>query len=191
MAIERNRALLHISSRQLTKSEAKKCVGLIWLASFSIALPSIIEYSVYAIDVTVPVSEFHADDPEHAHVNVTAEQFLDADGVMMINVTSLRCGSVEVPRLFSIINGLGLVLCVYVVPMMIITVMYTQIVIFALRQHQNSETNRTLSKKKVKIVKMLSLVALLFALCWIPYFSLLAISVSKVNKSFQINNPSI
>ena len=41
----------------------------------------------------------------------------------------------------------------------------------------NIPTSRTAIKYKLKVVKMLVIVAVLFVLCWLPYFSLLMIQV--------------
>ena len=49
MSIDRNRALLHISSRQLTMSDAKKGIIFIWIAATLVAVPTFIEYSVRII----------------------------------------------------------------------------------------------------------------------------------------------
>lgn len=44
----------------------------------------------------------------------------------------------------------------------------------------NSDVSmQTIHKKKFKIVKMLILVAVLFVLCWLPYFTLLILQVGR------------
>ena len=119
-----------------------------------------------------------------AYVYDTSPQLTDTSGKMITDSdlryrTVTRCGSIEVSRAFSMINGIFLLTCIYIIPMIVISWMYVQIILFAIRQNKESISGRSISRRKVKIVKMLSWVAFLFAVCWLPYFTLLVIAVSN------------
>lgn len=107
-----------------------------------------------------------------------------------VNVTTfrniIRCGSSKMHSVYSLISGLFLLLVAYVLPSIAIWVNYGRVIHFILdytkrtsaEQPSNYHANFVLFKHKVKILKMLVIVAALFELCWIQYFSILMYAVS-------------
>ncbi len=94
-----------------------------------------------------------------------------------------NCGGTEMPYIFHIISGFFLLFIAYLIPLVIICVNYTKLISFILREARGAQEDlpgarRTVMKKKMKILKMLIIVTALFALCWLPYFTVLIIAVS-------------
>ncbi|CAG5117668.1 unnamed protein product [Candidula unifasciata] len=94
----------------------------------------------------------------------------------------IRCGSHGVSRTFSIINGIGILLLAYIVPLVILVVNYGSIVLFFRSRRligdvteSNGLTTRALFEIRINVVKMLTLMSALFTVSWLPYFVLLII----------------
>jgi hypothetical protein len=96
------------------------------------------------------------------------------------------CNNKGVPHSFVICNGITILFVTYVTPLCIIVYNYSRIIHFVV--HQKGFTNgdssatsvakSTLLTKRMKIIKMLILVAVVFAASWLPYFISLIIAVS-------------
>ena len=96
------------------------------------------------------------------------------------------CNNKRVPHSFVISNGIMILFVTYVTPLCIIVYNYSRIIHFVV--HQKGFTNgdssatavvkSTLLKKRMKMIKMLILVAVVFAASWLPYFISLIIAVS-------------
>ncbi|BFZ17245.1 hypothetical protein BsWGS_20284 [Bradybaena similaris] len=90
-----------------------------------------------------------------------------------------RCGSIGVSRTYSIINGFGILLLAYIIPLVILVVNYASILYFFRPRgligdaiESNRQVTHTLSKIRMNVVKMLILVSVLFLVSWLPYFTL-------------------
>ncbi|XP_076458435.1 neuromedin-K receptor-like [Babylonia areolata] len=101
--------------------------------------------------------------------------------VVVVNGTVLGCGSHGVSHLYSVLNGVGLLLLAYLLPVAVVMVNYGRILVFFRSKGVlgggsgtgRGEVFQALYKSRMMVVKMLILVALLFALSWAPYFVLL------------------
>ena len=164
-------------------------------------IPSLIEYSIYYVPYTVPIPDAQENSTEtnvattSLYTDTTQTSMVDVNDAVATNFTSsatqafetlyvIRCGSNGVPWLFSLCNGLFLLTVAYLIPTVLIWVQYGKliryIIEFTKRQSHTGkgDTRFVMFEKKVKIVKMLVIVAALFEVCWLPYFSLLIYAVS-------------
>ncbi|ELT99684.1 hypothetical protein CAPTEDRAFT_217182 [Capitella teleta] len=177
MSHERCRAIVYHTKVQISVPKSKIGCICIWFFSFLISVPSIIEYKVYALpDLTNSTAEDahqtqspYTEDPHHDdhHHDI------------------LRCGSQGIDRNFVVANGIFLLFTSYIFPMLVMFYNYGKLVHFIFKQSSRVEPSdagptatkvvgsRTLSKRRMKIVKMLIIVTLLFCICWAPYFSIL------------------
>ena len=101
----------------------------------------------------------------------------------------MRCGSTSPNAIQEWLSGLFLLLVAYIIPSVLIWVNYGRVIYFIIqftkqKARQNPtidfQSNFVLFKKKVKIVKMLIIVAALFELCWLPYFTIVIYAVSTI-----------
>jgi hypothetical protein len=110
----------------------------------------------------------------------------------------LSCGSQHMTPLYSLINALFVVLISYVVPMVLMFKNYIDLAMYLskkIKQMANSCQNTRNSsihiehyKSKDKVVKLLVLVAVIFAVSWLPFFimHLYAVNIFLVYY-FQLN----
>lgn len=123
----------------------------IWFSSAIISIPSAVEYTEYEVT--------HGND------------------------THINCGSQGMPEKFGPINGWCILIVTYVVPLIVMIVNYSRVVRFVIAKSRQVSPNdqpkrlksSVVSKNKVKIIKMLVFVTIIFTLSWLPYFSLLII----------------
>ena len=219
MAYERQHAIVQSSKDQVTEDQLKVIIALIWSAAFLVALPSMIEYSVYkdmiqddalqpilsryiteGVDLSTYLTEtftstyttstnynntkMEADVTHKSSQDVTSHMNLESTSESIPNIENsslLKCGSVEVSTAYSVINGVYLLSLAYVVPLVLLIYHYGKLVYFIRHRAQSSQavlTTSVVSKKKIKIVKMLCWVTMLFIVSWLPYFTLLIVAVS-------------
>ena len=176
MAVERYRAIC-LTDGKISFGQAKVINVSIWILSVIVSIPTAFEYTVYLSRFDLPGNQTEAEyrypaDPSTLELNGT-------HNFTYINV----CGS-SLKQTYGISNGVFLLLMAYIVPLVTICVCYFRLIMFIIRQTKQQQTTHTgetqLMRKKLKIIKMLVIVAILFALCWLPYFSFLIVAVSKV-----------
>lgn len=141
----------------MTMGQLKILIPLTWLFAFVVSFPTLMEYSVNAIRTT--------------HGNDTHEQ--------------LSCGSQRVSRVFSILNAIFVTIVSYSIPVIFMFKNYLQVALFVLRQgrliRDNSGSNGQKLKRfqnRIRLVKLLVLVAVVFAVSWLPFFIILLYAVS-------------
>jgi hypothetical protein len=165
ISIERRKAIVESFKTQMTLSSAWKMLTAVWIFAICVSIPSMYEFTVY--DVT-------------DHID---------------NSTHISCGSGEVPKLFSTINAYGVLLTTYIIPLICICTNYTKVALFVWkkgreiatdtgRQRQTLRTSMIFNRR-VRVIKMLILVAGLFAVSWLPYFVSFIIAVSCI-LTFQL-----
>nr|AKQ63069.1 orphan G-protein coupled receptor 63 [Platynereis dumerilii] len=95
------------------------------------------------------------------------------------NTTETSCGSHGIPENFEKIYATVIVILAYVLPLLMITVNYTQVALFlwkaAKRVGDQQNSAGAVKKHKIRITKMLALISAIFALCWAPFFVLFTI----------------
>ena len=116
------------------------------------------------------------------------------------NITQLACNSNGMPYYYVVGNGIMLLFVTYVIPLSIISYNYLKIIQFVYHwkmftNGQSSEVEVAKSiilQKKMRIIKMLIIVAMVFAVSWLPYFVTLiigvrfhSISYSKTNRFYK------
>ncbi|XP_046352944.2 RYamide receptor-like [Haliotis rufescens] len=151
ISCERRKAILLRVEPERPGHAALKIIPVIWTGAAVVIIPTVIEYSVY-----ISVSDDN-------------------------NISATSCASVTFSSAASISNGFVLLLTAYIIPLIFILGNYLRILNF-LREHGLCDGSRRrkstprgffIYRHRVKIVKMLILVAALFAISWLPYFILL------------------
>ncbi|XP_046554589.1 RYamide receptor-like [Haliotis rubra] len=151
ISCERRKAILMRVEPMRPGHAALKIIPVIWMGAAVLIVPTALEYSVY--------------------ISVSDD----------VNITATSCASVTFSSAASITNGFVLLLIAYIIPLVFILGNYWRIINF-LREHglcdrsgRRKSTARGffIYRHRIKITKMLILVAALFAISWLPYFILL------------------
>uniref|UniRef100_A0A671Y9E3 Neuropeptide FF receptor 1 n=1 Tax=Sparus aurata TaxID=8175 RepID=A0A671Y9E3_SPAAU len=147
IAVERFRVIVYPLQPKPTVFVAKAAILLIWVLAVLIMCPA-------ASALTVDTVPFHYmvynDDFNHTFPLYTCYE----------NFTN--------PRMSKVYTAVLLVL-IYLVPLSVITVMYSSISPVGGRRGGPP----TISQKKIRVIKMLIVVALLFILSWLPLWTLM------------------
>ncbi|KAJ8317983.1 hypothetical protein KUTeg_003074 [Tegillarca granosa] len=172
ISFERKRGIVYSLSKQISIEHCKIIIPSLWIASTLVIMPTIIAFG---------------------EVNVFDENH---------NKTYTSCGTHLVTHTYSFVNGIFLLLCSYIIPLFILLFNYFEIIRFVLKQGKEvkpseNQTNGSLVtstsvvfKKRIQIVKMLIIVAVLFAVSWLPYFITLIIAkVSGKDASEHASGP--
>ena len=169
-AFERRNCIVDSLKCQVEIHHCKFIIPVIWVIAMIVATPTIIEFDV-------------------------GEQ-VDNNG----NITQLACNSNGMPYYYVVGNGIMLLFVTYVIPLSIISYNYLKIIQFVYHwkmfsNGQSSEVEVAKSiilQKKMRIIKMLIIVAMVFAVSWLPYFVTLiigvrfhSISYSKTNRFYK------
>lgn len=125
-------------------------------------------------------------------IEFDVEEQVDNNG----NITQLACNSNGMPYYYVVGNGIMLLFVTYVIPLSIISYNYQRIIQFVYHwkmftNGQSSEVEVAKSiilQKKMRIIKMLIIVAVVFAVSWLPYFVTLIIGVRFHSKSYSKTN---
>lgn len=133
---------------QITTRRARYIIAVIWLASTTITIPWALFFNMVAIFKDAP------------NLELCLEVWPD-------NLNG---------NLYFLLGNLGL--C-YVVPMVAITVCYAMIWIKVWRRtiptdNKDAQMERIQQKSKVKVVKMLVMVVILFVVSWLPLYAIFA-----------------
>ncbi|XP_005094654.1 neuropeptide FF receptor 2-like [Aplysia californica] len=151
ISFERKRAIIVSTAARPTILVALKIIPAIWGLSFVFCIPTMYEYSAFQ-------------EPLENGTSIT------------------RCGSNGVSWTYTVLNGVALVMLAYIVPLTLLLLNYGSILWFFHGRGVFGHAHVTdaalvqaqaLYKGRMNVVKMLILVALLFALSWLPYFALL------------------
>ena len=159
ISFERNRVILDSHASRMTFRKLVILIGFTWSFSFAISIPTLLEYSVRVVHVTKG--------------NATTEH--------------LSCASQASAKL-SLANVLFVIIISYVVPVVLMFKNYLQVALFfwkrGRRINDNSDNsvpnlgNYHLLTHRMKLVKLLVLVAVIFAVSWLPFFVTLLYAVS-------------
>ena len=169
ISFERHRSIIDLHGREENFQKVKVLICVIWLSAFVVSVPTLLEYSVLTIcNKGGNISEIH-----------------------------LSCGS-QKSHNFALFNAILVFFVSYFIPVILIFRNYLNIALFLWKQSRrigsNLETtgdNSTtfhLFKARIKLVKLLVLVAVIFALSWFPFFVMLLYAVSiqlQLNTYFQ------
>ncbi|XP_074640337.1 QRFP-like peptide receptor [Tubulanus polymorphus] len=173
MSLERLLAIRHpMTFRRVSKSKyAKIAIVILWLISLAIMLPLML---VRQTETTPAITELYSEP---------------------IDFCTERWWSPEVRRAYSI----SLLICVYIIPGVIITASYSLIGCQLLTGSSESlhrqdskalqEQNKSIMRGRRKVSRMLMFLAILFAVCWMPY-NIVSLSIDLHDYEFGIN-PSV
>ena len=132
-------------------------IFLIWVFSIGIASPTLLEYAVQDIKIS--------------NVNGNETRMLTS------------CRSV-ISRELALANAIFVSIISYIIPVILMTKNYYQIAKFVwkkgkwMKKHLGSTAGSRLFKHRTRIVKLLFIVAAIFAVTWFPFFVILIYAVS-------------
>ncbi|VVC32448.1 Neuropeptide Y receptor family,GPCR, rhodopsin-like, 7TM,G protein-coupled receptor, rhodopsin-like [Cinara cedri] len=145
IAIDRHRAILSPLSAMPSKFRAKVSIGAIWTIAFALATPMAVA------------------------LRVTLIEYEDEDGRKLVKPF---CHNVRLPDHTMLSYRVTLLFVQYLVPVVIITVVYMRMALRLWGSHApgNAQDSRdaNLMRNKKKVIKMLVIVVGLFVLCWLP-----------------------
>jgi len=94
------------------------------------------------------------------------------------NITS--CGSYDIVEHFETIYATIIIILSYAIPLIAITICYIRTMMFVWKAGKTiAGIESQIFKKRVKIVKLLILITVVFAVLWSPYFIVFGIEVSR------------
>lgn len=145
IAVDRHRAILSPLSAIPSKFRAKMSIATIWVIAFVLATPMAIALRVQFIE------------------------YGDRDGRKLVKPF---CYNVRLPERSMLFYRITLLFVQYLVPVVIITVVYMRMALRLWGSHApgNAQDSRdaNLMRNKKKVIKMLVIVVGLFVLCWLP-----------------------
>ncbi|MBN3312244.1 NPFF1 protein, partial [Atractosteus spatula] len=159
IAVERFRCIVYPFRQKLTLKKAIVTIAVIWVLAVIIMCPS-------AVTLTVSRDEYHfmVDNYNHTYPLYTCWEAWPDQGMRKIYTTVL----------FSHI---------YLAPLTLIVIMYARIAVKLFKSpaplrdaHSEDGDGRRVSKKKIRVINMLVIVALLFTLSWLPLWSLMLLT---------------
>ena len=160
ISFERRQAIINnFTRRKQSYKRLPIVIFLIWICAAGIATPTLFEYSVYNKEIMLQ------------------------NGTKTIK----SCGS-SISRDFALLNTIFVAIVSYVIPVILLTTNYTKIAIYVWKKGKwirenlqpnvvNSSSVR-LFKQRTRIVKLLILLAAIFAITWLPFFGILFYAVS-------------
>ncbi|XP_069380345.1 neuropeptide FF receptor 1 like 2 [Paralichthys olivaceus] len=164
IAVERFRCIVYPLQPKPTVLVAKAAIVFIWVLAVVIMCPA-------AVALTVEKFPFHYI-VYNADFNYTLPVYTCYE-----NFDNPKMRKVYTAVLFAHI---------YLVPLTVITLMYASIGV-KLCSSMVANRERQLDKKKIKVIKMLTLVALLFMLSWLPLWTLMMMTDYAGLKRDQID----
>ncbi|KAK2576236.1 hypothetical protein KPH14_005605 [Odynerus spinipes] len=166
IAVDRHRAVLKPLSAPLTKLRAKLIIVGIWLLSAALAAPMAVAYRVDMVQETTSSGHMY-EKPFCYNKNMSINSMLTYRALL----TFLQ----------------------YMMPLMIISVLYARMArtLWGSRAPGNALDSRdaTFMKNKKKVIKMLVIVVILFAIFWLPLqsYNVLQYTYPEINKYQYIN----
>ncbi|CAO1440286.1 unnamed protein product, partial [Diamesa serratosioi] len=173
IAIDRYKAVLHPLQLRSTKNYTKISIIIIWGLSILLALP--ISYGLRVVYVNRIVLSTH---------NSTK---------MRTNIPKAFCQNVNMSYITMLYYRYILVLVQYIIPFCIISYIYFQMALklWGSKTPGNASDARdvTLLKNKLKVIKMLVIVVILFGICWLPLqtYNILQATFPQINEFKYIN----
>ena len=182
VSFERHKIIIESRAPKMSSYTLALVIVCIWMLSLIISLPTLMEYST------------HAETEEHTERNDNYYEAHDIheDENATINetVTYFHCDSNSSSE-YALGNAvIVFVVAYYVIPVVLMLKNYFDIALFvwrkgrAQRDHVSTRTNNSSSfqlfKHKTKLVKLLVMVATIFAVSWFPYFVLFLYAVSTI-----------
>ncbi|XP_033028086.1 neuropeptide FF receptor 1-like [Lacerta agilis] len=163
IAVDRFRCIVYPFKSKLSLFQALNAIAIIWVLAITIMCPS-------AIKLTVAQQE---------------DSYMVYNGNQSMTYPMYSCYEAwpnsEMRKVYTTV----LFTHIYVIPLTLITFMYGRIGLKLYRssgpvsQHQvvhKGQCNMAVSRRKVKVIKMLVLVALLFMLSWLPLWTLMLLT---------------
>ncbi|XP_015277856.1 PREDICTED: neuropeptide FF receptor 1 [Gekko japonicus] len=174
IAVERFRCIVYPFRQKLTLRKALVTIAIIWILALIIMCPS-------AVTLTVTRDEYHfmLDAYNHSYPFYSCwEAWPDK----------------EMRKIYTTV----LFFHIYLAPLTLIVIMYTRIAfkLFKSSAHirgsQFEENDgRRVSKRKVKVINMLIIVALFFTLSWLPLWSLLLLTDYGNLTEYQLSHVTL
>ena len=139
----------------------------VWVFAFIISLPTLLEYSVLVTEEVIHVV---------VHDIIKDE--------IIIHTT---CGS-QMSYGYTLLNAVFVFMIAYVLPVILMGKNYLEVGLFVMKKRRtirdNSGSNERLPsfhlfKHRVKLVKLLVMVAMIFVVSWLPFFIIFIYAVSK------------
>ena len=149
VAISFDRYFSIVHQKNIDRKKALIIIVLIWVISIATTAPQMYEYSIYQKNETEPNGEFEIE---------------------------IACGSHGIAENFETIYASIVVAVCYLGPLLLMSVNYVNVGKF-LWSAGGGAVNGTVSKQRVRIVQMLASVSVVFALLWLPYFTLFTMEV--------------
>ena len=161
VSFERHRVIIDSHKKRLNVKIVTVLIICIWLFALAISVPTLLEYTVHE---------------EHATIGNNTTTFLS-------------CGS-QFSREFSLGNAAFVFLVSYIIPVVLMLKNYIQVAVYVWRKGETMRANSTsptqsaasflLLKHRVRLVKLLIAVAIVFAVSWLPFFVMLLYAVSSI-----------
>ena len=159
VSAERQRAITASHEPQMTFNKLTVLIPITWFFALLVSIPTLMEYSVNTIQV--------------GQGNVTKDQ--------------LSCGSHRMSRAFSLWNAIFVAVVSYLIPVIMMFKNYIHVACFVLKKgRQVRDTTRSSGRDmanlqrfrtRIKLVKLLVVVAVIFAASWLPFFIMLLYAV--------------
>ncbi|XP_062382333.1 neuropeptide FF receptor 1-like [Sardina pilchardus] len=169
IAVERFRCIVYPFQQKLTQRQAIITITFIWVLAIVIMCPS-------AATLTVTKDEFHfmVDERNTSYPLYTCWEAWPDQSMRKIYTTVL----------FSHI---------YLAPVTLIVIMYTRVALklfkspAQLREGRAEEDGRRVHRRKIKVIHMLLIVAMLFTVSWLPLWTLILLTDYGNMTQSQIN----
>lgn len=163
ISFERRRAIVDSYKPQITYSTLCKIIPALWIFGVLVSIPTLFEY-----DVSVVMMEHAGSGLNSTHI--------------------LSCKS-QMNSIYSITNAVFLALISYILPVILMLKNYLHVALFvwdtgkSMRRATGSARPKTanfrLVTSRMRLVKLLIAVAVIFTLSWLPFFVMLLYAVSR------------
>ncbi|XP_063077220.1 neuropeptide FF receptor 1-like [Engraulis encrasicolus] len=170
IAVERFRCIVYPFQPKLTQRQAVITIAFIWALAIVIMCPS-------AATLTVTKDEFH---------------FM-VDGINNATYPLYTCWENWPDQSMRKIYTTVLFSHIYLAPVTLIVIMYTRVAVklfkspAQLREGRAEEDDRRIYRRKIKVIHMLLIVALLFTISWLPLWTLILLTDYGSMTPSQIN----
>ena len=159
ISFERRLAIIstQIQENKFTPRKLFAAVIFIWAFAIAVSCPTLLEYTVYDKEV-----------PEGNN-----------------SLTIRTCGS-HYSKEFSLANAILVLIVSYIIPVVLLTKNYAQLATFVWRKgswmrdtsDKHDTTKVRMATQRQRVVKLLIMVAAIFAVSWLPFFVILLYAVS-------------
>ena len=160
VSFERYRAIIDSQESRMTYKKLTIVIVIIWALALAISIPTLLEYSV---------QKFY--------------KVIENETVLFVS-----CGS-ETTQKLGLSNAVFVFIISYVIPVILMLKNYTQVALFVWEKGKRIEDSSTargtnvssfhLLQHRLKLVKLLVIVAMTFAMSWLPFYIMLIYAVSR------------